>query len=295
MTIDGCWAQALKGDIPQAFTDKPGFVPDAIFVDLQIRLMQPTLDTTETWDEYIGRVYESYIRRCFGSVSTVIIAFDDYTHVPVAKAMTQQKRRRNIPQIAFSDRDALPPVVPSKDDWPRCMANRTFKTRLIHLITHTLAMRAPLALTGNQILVIDWMGHPLMYRAGAESPETMEHLQPLGESDVKFLRYGDLFGNLQVDSVDGDCVPLALLHLEAGFKGNFSIYHLETKVDKPTRKRLVTGETVAPVKQKRIFEHVNIRCLYDGILRWVVPRNNGLPGHEISMIVSLIGLTRIIF
>ena len=31
------------------FTEKACFTPDAVFVDLQIRLMQPVLDTTETW------------------------------------------------------------------------------------------------------------------------------------------------------------------------------------------------------------------------------------------------------
>jgi hypothetical protein len=291
MTIDSSWNISLKTDVPEAFSEKVAFVPDAIFVDLQIKLMQPVLDTTETWDAYIGRVYESYIRRCFASASTVIVAFDDYTHVPLAKSMTQQKRRRNIPQIDFSDRDVLPPVVPSKDDWARCMANRTFKTRLIHLITYTLGKRALHDLSPNQTLVIDWSHPPLAFRVGATDAEPLTSLAPLGESDVKFLRYGDMFGNLQVDSVDGDCVPLALLHMEAGFKGNVSIYHLETKVDNPTRKRLVTGEPAPSAKPKRTYEHINIRRLYDGILKRVVPRNNPLPGHEIGMIVSLIGLS----
>ena len=293
MTIDSSWAIALKQEAPDAFTEKACFTPDAVFVDLQIRLMQPVLDTTETWDEYLFRVYESYIKRCFNQASTVIVAFDDYSHVPLAKAPTQQKRRRNIPQISFTDRDSLPPVVPRRDQWSQCMANRTFKNRLIHLITHTLGKRALHGLTPNQTLVIDWTSPPLLFRGGATEPEPLTSLAALGESDVKFTRYGDMYPNLQVDSVDGDCIPIALLKMESGFQGNFSIYHLQTRVDPPNKKRTASGEPVASAqsKPKRVYEHVNVRILYKTILRRVIPRGGAPPGHGISMLVSLIGLS----
>lgn len=289
MTIDSSWAIALKQEIPEAFTEKAGFTPDAVFVDFQIRLMQPVLETTETWEDYIYRVYMSYIKRCLDKVATVIVAFDDYNHVPLAKAPTQQKRRRNIPEIRFTDRDALPPVVPSKDEWPRCMANRTFKNRLIHLITHTLGKRALHDLTPNQTLIIDWTSPPLLFRGGAADAEPMTSLTALGESDVKFVRYGDMFPNLQVDSIDGDCVPIALLKMENGFQGNFSIYHLQTRVEPPNRKRPADSETVS--KPKRVYEHVNVRILYQTIMRRVIPRGSVYKGHGISMLVALIGLS----
>lgn len=289
MTIDSSWAIALKQEIPEAFTEKAGFAPDAIFVDLQIKLMQPVLDTTETWDDYIFRVYESYIKRCLDKVPTVIVAFDDYNHVPLAKAPTQQKRRRNIPEIRFSDRDALPPVVPSKTQWPQCMANRTFKNRLIHLITHTLGKRALHGLSQNQTLIIDWTSPPLLFRGGALDAEPLLSMPALGESDVKFVRYGDMFPKLQVDSIDGDCIPIALLKMERGFEGNFSIYHLQTRAELQSKKRTVDGDIVS--KPKRIYEHVNIRTLYQSIMHRILPRGGGLKGHGISMLVALIGLS----
>lgn len=117
-------------------------------------------------------------------------------------------------------------------------------------------------------------------------------MAPLGESDVKFVQYAEMFPSMQVDSIDGDSIPIALLKLESGFDGNFSIYHLETKVDPPTRKRLVTGEIATPSKRQRVYEHVNVRVLYNGILKRVIPRKALTPeGHEISMLVTLIGLS----
>ena len=291
MTIDGEWIVSLKKDIPHAFTPRAGFTPQAIFSDCQIRLMQPVTENTETWDDYIFRQYEAYIRRCFTSVSTVIVAFDDYQHVPLAKAMTQSKRRQRAPPIDFSDRDVLPVVVPSKDMWPLCMANRTFKTRLIHLITHTLGKWALHDLSPNQTLIIDWTFPPLLFRGGAVDAEPLTEMAALGESDVKFARYGEMFPQLQVDSIDGDNIPIALLKMETGFQGNFSIFHLETRVEPLSRKRLVTGEPAPPSKPKRVYEHVNIRVLYTEILRRVVPRSSTPRGHAISMLVALIGVS----
>jgi len=36
----------------------------------------------------------------------------------------------------------------------------------------------------------------------------------MGEADVKFTRYADRYGSLLVDSIDGDSVPIALMHHE---------------------------------------------------------------------------------
>lgn len=42
----------------------------------------------------------------------------------------------------------------------------------------------------------------------------VDGLAPLGEADVKFVRYADLFQRLMVDSIDGDSIPIALVHHE---------------------------------------------------------------------------------
>ena len=291
MTIDGSWIVGFKKTVPEAFTPKAGFTPQVVVCDGQIRLMSPYMGDSRTWECYIHNQFETYLQRCFENVSTVVLCFDDYNKVPIAKAPTQMKRRRNIPSLDFSDRDALPVLCPDADQWPRFMANRTFKTRLIHLITHTLGQRALRSLSPNQVLIIDWQHPVMLFRGGAEQAETITDFSPLGESDVKFCRYGSMFPNVQVDSVDGDNLIIGLLSMQTGFKGNYTILHLETKVETPSKKRLITGEPAAPSRPKRVYEHVNIRVLYDGLLKRMVPRSHSVTGHEISMIVSLIGLS----
>lgn len=291
MTIDSQWIAALKRDIPLAFTPTPPFVPDAIFCDGQIRLMSPVTEEIRTWDDYIHQQYERYLSNCFGSgVATVILAFDDYNHVPVAKAMTQTKRRSKVPQVNFADRDCLPPCVPAGDEWAHCICNRAFKTKVIHLVTHTLGVRTAHTLSPGQALIIDWQGHPVRYTSDA-LPDHLTDLEWLGESDVKFARYAEMFPALQVDSIDGDSIPIALLKMEAGFTGNFSVLRMHTRVDPLPKKRLVTGEPAQPrTPAKRVFEYVDIRKLHQGILKHVIPRKADRR-HAISMLVALIGLT----
>jgi hypothetical protein len=122
---------------------------------------------------------------------------------------------------------------------------------------------------------------------------TLDGLAPLGEADVKFVRYAAMFEHLQVDSVDGDSVPIALLHMEHGGKGQISILRLETRVkDSPPPKRARPD-----ARPKRVYEYVDVRAVFDVLRVRVVPHCQGrasLPdhqGHEIAMLVSLIGLS----
>jgi len=79
----------------------------------------------------------------------------------------------------------------------------------------------------GQSLIIDYQGPPVQYLPGGES-SPIPGMTPLGEADVKFPRYMGLFESLQVDSVDGDSIPIALLHMERGGAGRISILRLET-------------------------------------------------------------------
>jgi hypothetical protein len=59
---------------------------------------------------------------------------------------------------------------------------------------------------------------PTSYTWDAEARHVInadvDGLAPLGEADVKFVRYADLFQRLMVDSIDGDSIPIALMHHE---------------------------------------------------------------------------------
>lgn len=334
MTIDSSWIACFKEEIPAAFTPHPSFRPDAVFVDGQIRLMPSAVDAVMSWEEYIQRQFERHVARHFSrGVSCVILAFDDYAHVPSAKNMTQTKRRKNVPALDFHARDALPPCVPRGEEFTRCISNRTFKSKLIQLVIHRLTTN--LKCDPGQCLVIDYCGPPVRHysRDCRREPEPIAHFGALGEADVKFVRYTEIYDKLQVDSVDGDSIPIALLHMERGHSGNISVFRMQTRVkpeteagksdeqsrakagkEKPAAKKAKLSPEVSPAaacsevsesppeaKKKppaaRLYEYVDVRLLYDALVGMVVPQALGRSrlsshdGHEISLLVCLIGLS----
>lgn len=145
----------------------------------------------------------------------------------------------------------------------------------------------------------------------------MDGLPPLGEADVKFTRYADLFQRLMVDSIDGDSVPIALLHHERCLAAGacpprVSIYRMElrereeaprppAKAEGKKRKSPepapASQKTAAPAqREKRSYEYVDVQCLYE-CLRTAVLQSIGrthLPlhaGHEVRMLMALVCLT----
>lgn len=297
MTIDSSWIACFKEDAPDAFTQHPPFQPDAVFIDGQIRLMPSAIEGVVTWEDYIQRQFERHISKYFDrGVSCVVLAFDDYAHVPSAKNMTQAKRRRNVPSLEFHARDSLPPCVPRGEDFTRCISNRAFKSKVIQLVLHRLTTN--LKCSDGQCLVVDYAGPPVRHyaRSARRAPEPVHNLNgKLGEADVKFVAYADLFPKLQVDSVDGDTLPIALLQMERGHSGMISVLRLQTRVKggdceaPPAAKRQKTG---------RLYEYVDVRALYEYLVCVAVPQSvagssvvTSHVGHEISMLVCLIGLS----
>ena len=131
MTIDSSWIARLKEDAPHCFSSARPFAPACVFIDGQIKLMCSNSSTTRTWDDYVHGQFERSIQHYFNNgVQCVVLAFDDYHHVPLAKSMTQTKRRKHIPCMEFHERDELPPVVPSGEHWMQCIVNRVFKSKV---------------------------------------------------------------------------------------------------------------------------------------------------------------------
>jgi hypothetical protein len=303
MTIDSSWIACFKEELPHAFTKFAPFRPKAVFCDGQIRLMRGYCEGVLTWDRYVWQQFHSHVQKFYDTgASTVILAFDDYAHVPEAKCMTQLKRRRHLPKLDILEREPLPSTVPSGERWEQCIANRTFKAKVIGLVVQTLP--ALLNLTNDRCLIIDYAGVPTKYTllAGQLHAETLDTLLPLGEADVKFTRYADLYQDLLVDSVDGDSIPIALLHNEACVRDltsgtmrvadlthappRIAIYRMTTRIEPKAKDE----------PSKRTFEYVNLPALYAG-LRDIVAQCIGRassPTHEahyMSMLLALIGLT----
>jgi len=207
--------------------------------------------------------------------------------------------------VEFNPRDALPPCVPQGERWQQCISNRTFKSKVIQLVIDQLT-RSMLDLGEGQSLIVDYQGPPVRYLRGGESM-TLSNFGPLGEADVKFTRYADMFETLQVDSVDGDSIPIALLNLEQGGTGRISILRLKTnlkedKEEQAAAKKLkleagAASADQATKRQARTYEYVDVGLLYDALRYTVIPQCTGRApitshaGHEMAMLVCLIGLS----
>ena len=333
MTIDSSWLHAFKEDSPHAFMQRHPFHPAAIFVDGQIKLMQGFQREPLTWDQFIHRQFTRHLQKWFETCNVVILAFDNYEHVPRAKSMTQAKRRKNIPTIPFSEHSELPSMVPEGERWTHCIANRAFKTRVIDLVR--LRLPQLLLTSGEQHrgkrLIIDYH-EPREFWYNPEerrvTSQVIEGMPAMGEADVKFTRYADRYSKLMVDSIDGDSVPIALMYLERCLRSTtpqripeVSLYRMELRLvgtdrtasssrpgggggaEKRARERspddaaVDTGkEDTRARRERRTYEFVHINALYWG-LKQAIAQSVGrvtLPthqGHEMAMLVALIGLT----
>lgn len=303
MTIDSTWLAAFKEDTPEAFTKKSPFRPDVVFVDGQIKLMQGAQGDPVTWDDYIYRQFVRHLRKFFEQADTVVLAFDNYQEVPRAKCMTQIKRRKAIPAIPFADHCDLPCMVPDHEHWGSLISNRTFKARVIDLVI----LRLPALLLmnrPNKALIIDYL-RPIKYQWVGDRNihrESLDHLVIMGEADVKFTRYADLYGKLLVDSIDGDSVPIALMHhemcLERGdIPPDMSVYRMELKINKQPTTQEDKKRQRESAKPARSYEYVNIPFLYRQLVDAVKQSTGrakctpGLENYEIRMLISLIALT----
>jgi len=308
MTIDSTWLRAFKDTGPEAFTQARPFKTHCAFVDGQIKLMQGGFTQPQTWEEYIHRQFIKPLERMLQQCEVLVLAFDNYALVPSAKGMTQLKRRKHIPALPFTETSELPCMVPDGEKWTQCISNRTFKSRVIDLVILRLPMLLLKRNPGKR-LIIDYTQpstYALNESTGLMGCESLENLDPMGEADIKFTRYADMFGSLLVDSIDGDSIPIALLHHErclrspaATMPPKVCVYRLELKDPIPSslsgtkRKK---DEEADKKKSTRSYEYVNVQSLYyllveaisQGIGHARLPLHTG---HEMGMLISLICLT----
>lgn len=221
----------------------------------------------------------------------------------------QVQRRRHVPPVPFGEHSELPCMVPEGEHWAQCIANRTFKARVIDLVL----LRLPhLLLAGlpSKRLVVDYT-RPVEYRfvpAAGVQREELPDLEPLGEADVKFPRHAERYGALVVDSIDGDSVPIALRHHELCLRRGacpprVCVYRMELKPPAPRPAAAGKAQDGKPPaetgKRKRAphtYEYVNVHALYEGLLqaigqclgRVALPTHRR---HEMAMLTALIGLT----
>ena len=224
MTIHSDWGKLLYNECPQAFHEKLNHSicknMNAGIIDGHLQLM--CLDEKfGTWERFIQIMFLSPIRDLLRHCKTVVLCFDFYDKVPVYKRITQTKRANSKPSCKFESHESLPDRIPP--DAINFLMNRTFKLKIIDM----LCTRIPFLvhLESDQEFIIDYK-RVIKYDASSKGiPKVIPSLVPMGESDVKFTRYVQIFGNCLVHAIDGDYIVIALLYYKSyGIKDNNKIY-----------------------------------------------------------------------
>lgn len=304
MGISTEWVSILKGEAPNAFSQKldaPNL--QGAFIDGQIQLMKS--DALRTWDQFFKVQYAIPIERLLKQgpdTMIVVLSFDDYTHVPASKAMTQTKRRSQTVPLQFEETDVLPAVCPP--DWSGAMANRVFKTKVIFKILEVLPTL--LNIRGRQRVIVDFMNEPVefstfgsmgsMIVGGAKGcfMRKMPNFPGIGESDCKFPRWIDYICrqhphqavDVIVESTDSDYIMIGMLHYEKQVKalsaqrrlsvGRMILHRIachgkehaageqqQQNGAKGKRKRGDGNAVSNNKRQPRSFEYVHIPLLYE--------------------------------
>jgi hypothetical protein len=265
MTINRGWIEIFKQTSPNSFTTvlPPGHDVSTVFIDGQLKLQRPAVITT--WQWWLDAQFMFNIKKYLAmGVQTVVLAFDDHQHSPAAKAPTQQKRKSRVIAVDWPDRKPLPPTIPA--EYERLLYNRTFKTRVIEFVIQSVTKTLQPLLKDEQRIIIDYRGDPIVLSAGGVKGN-MPMCVPLGESDVKFVRYLDL-GNMVIDAVDSDYVIIAMNQVERMQNTERTcvpdLYVRRLLVDldsaaKKKKRKLDVNEQ--PPKPGRQYEHVHINSL----------------------------------
>ena len=109
----------------------------------------------------------------------------------------------------FAEGQELPESIP--DDPMSYLMNRRFKLKIIEMLCKQVPIM--LKLNVGQTLMIDY--HCVVEYVGGQCPMIplpVDGMHPMGESDVKFARYVDRYGNGLIHAIDGDYMAIALMY-----------------------------------------------------------------------------------
>ena len=278
MTIDSGWVQILKTSEPAAFSDAMKHKPGVVFIDGQIKLMKP--DFINTWQTFVEVQFLRTIQQAFDTgARVVVLAFDDYRHVPQSKTPTQRKRNDAVHMINFEADHGLPPHIP--DSWPSAMRNRAFKNRVVDFVYNNVKTHCKLP-DSTCSLVLDWQDIEV---CGAPLP-VLDHLlvskEGRGECDIKAFSYMPL-GRMLIFSTDGDYIPMSLIQLENNpDHPGIDLFRLRCKGKNVStavgEKRKVPGSR---------YEHVDVNVIYDFLKRELKASQS--PGRDFATLVALVG------
>lgn len=277
MTINAEWVSILKSSYPTAFKTSLNTVPVAWFVDGQIKLMKGAWITT--WEVFFQMQFIRTIDRAFDAgAQVVIMGFDDYTHVPECKGMTQRKRNKSAKDFVYDVSKGLPEAPPV--DWNAAMRNRIFKVAVIKFIVKNIKLHYK---NHEKTVIVDWVGVPdvlgrPLSENGRSLPDcVLDAESKRGECDIKAFAWTG-WGPTMIESTDGDFIPLALLQTQ---KHPSKRIFLERILTRTSSKR--TSEGV----RKRQMEFVDIASLHAHV-KSILPRQQN-PVETLAVLIALTG------
>ena len=235
-----------------------------VFIDAQILLMKSNVKDTDTsWREFVKRNFFQVVSRYHAKSDTVIVSFDNYDNVPIFKSI-EQNRRVDVSKTSFDFKkgDALPSCPPKQNIWVQALQNRTFKSNIISVISNILTSEynPPRKAT---TMIVDFVNCVRIdYTTLGQKRSVMEEMNAMGESDVKFMRYIEIFRDIVVDSIDSDVLLIALLYKSRHpTSGNIYVkrYKINPKSDNDKDKK---RKLDAPRPSKE-YELINIQILKD--------------------------------
>jgi hypothetical protein len=281
MTIDRGFLELWKAQVPEAFTDAPPFIPANAFVDGQLRLMRPSGITT--WDALLLCQFVNPINHLFSmGAKRVVLGFDHYKLVPLAKAPTQRLRTKKIACVPWDADASLPPSIPEK--YEQMLFNRAFKAKVCQFVVSNIADRVQLG--GGRSLIIDWNNLPLEFTDESDEPQPRSGFTCLGECDVKWCQHLVPGESTAVLSVDGDYIMISLLQIEQYLRAGETPPRIMVKRVKLQKNGQGTG--------RREYEWLHCNLLYHGLRKAMHSRTH-IPAHmnhaEMRLVAILVAIT----
>ena len=245
MTIHSDWARLLNEECPDAFHARipPEVRFDVGVIDGHLQLMSLNAHF-RSWEQFLLAVFVRPIQRLFeAGAPVVVLCFDAYDQVPAYKSMTQQKRcARVLPCATFRADEPLPEEIPEAA--MEHLMNRSFKLKVVQLALAQVPrmLQTMLASAPERRLLLDYKSTVEYSSATGMVPRRLDDLVPMGESDVKYVRYVERYGNALVHAVDGDYMAIALLYYAgAGVRDDNRIFvfrqHSTLHAAEPPKKR----------------------------------------------------------
>ena len=274
MTIERQWLEIFKSEVPEAFSDDAPFPCEVGFIDAQIKLM--AMPHEHDWDVFLQKQFRNPVTSMFAlGARTVVLAFDDYDHVPRAKAITQAKRRDKLTPLRYGEGDAWPVEPPQP--WNAAMANRAFKSSVVAYVIQNIPMLF-CDLPDGLDIVVDWRGPTLLRFRAKEFHE--EPRQPVGEADLKFLHWAKQCEvPMAAEAIDGDFVPIALASGCA--KLAIQRYKVLRTANEPCRYEWVNVDVLRAGMERAMRQ--TALCVRVPWVPW--------PAWELHCLLALVGLT----